>query len=313
LTKSKVQAAPIEARLGKVNMRVSLTALRAFEATARLGSMSQAAAELRVGLASVSRHISALQARLNVELLAREGRGVVLTPAGRAYFAEITAAFSSIATATEGLAWDSAARGPRLSLAVEPCLAQRWLLPRLRRFRDSEPGLTVQLVAAGPEPEAGAPPDVTLAWRRDLSRLEAGASVLAEPRVVALAAVGAPEPASLSALVRGATLVHQRTPEAWQRWLALSGHNGEPPRAGMLVPDKIWALNAAAGGLGLALACQVLAQPEIEAGRCRAVLGQGHLMGGYVAVQSTRPPAQEDGVAARFVDWVAAELRLAAA
>ena len=77
-------------------MRISLTALRALEPTARLGRMSQAAAELRVGLASVSRHISALQARL----LERNGRRVVLTPAGQEYFGQITAAFGSIVAAT---------------------------------------------------------------------------------------------------------------------------------------------------------------------------------------------------------------------
>ena len=286
-------------------MRISLTALRAFEATARLGSMSQAAAELRVGLASVSRHLSALQARLKVELLRREGRGVVLTPTGRAYFAEITAAFSSIVAATEGLAEVS---GPRLTIAAEPCLAQRWLLPRLRRFREMEPGLAVRLLAAGPDIAA----DVTLSWRRDLDRLETGMSVLVEPRIVALAAADATELPSLAALMRGATLVHQRSTELWQRWLVLAGGSGEPARAGVVVPDKAWALSAAAGGVGLALACQVLAKGEIEAGRCRLVLGAGHHMGGYVVERGARP-AGDPALAARFIDWVAAELRQATA
>ena len=128
-------------------MRISLTALRAFEATARLGSMSQAAVELRIGLASVSRHVSALQARLKVELLVREGRGVVLTPAGRAYFTEITTAFGNIVAATEGVVWRGAAHGPRLTIAAEPCLAQSWLMPRLAEFQALEPAAALVLLA----------------------------------------------------------------------------------------------------------------------------------------------------------------------
>lgn len=301
------------ARPGKVTMRISLTALRAFEATARLGSMSQAAAELRVGLASVSRHISALQARLKVELLARDGRRVVLTPAGQEYFAQITAAFGSIVAATEGVAWRGAARGPVLTIAAEPCFAQRWLLPRVAGFQAGEPGLTLHLLTADAEPPDGAaPPDIVLVWRRDLDRLEAGVAVLAEPRIVALAAADQPGPANVAALVRGATLVHQRTPEAWQRWLSLAGHGGEPPRSAVLVPDKAWALTAAASGLGLALACEVLAQPEIAAGRCRAVLGEGFRMGGYVAARAARPTG-DPALGGRFIDWVGAELRQSAA
>lgn len=297
----------------KGNMRISLTALRAFEATARLGSMSQASAELRVGLASISRHISALQTRLKVELLAREGRRVVLTPAGRAYFEEISTAFARITAATERASWRGAGRGPRLVVAAEPCLAQRWLMPRLATFRASVPGLSLELLAAASDAsaEAALQPDVSVTFRWSLDRLEPGAVVLAEPRIIALAASQAPPPSSLAALVRGATLVHQRSPEPWQRWLALAGHNGEPPRAGVVVPDKAWALSAAASGLGVALACTQLAQGEIAAGRCRPVLGEGFQIGGYVATPAARPVA-DSALIERFTGWLGQALRQAA-
>ena len=59
-----------------------LNALRAFEATARLGSVSRAATELHVTHGAVSRQLRALEEHLGVALLARDGRGVKLTDAG---------------------------------------------------------------------------------------------------------------------------------------------------------------------------------------------------------------------------------------
>lgn len=60
-----------------------LNALRAFEATARLLSVSKAAEELNVTHGAVSRHLSALESQLGIALLGKEGRGIKLTDAGR--------------------------------------------------------------------------------------------------------------------------------------------------------------------------------------------------------------------------------------
>jgi LysR family glycine cleavage system transcriptional activator len=60
-----------------------LNLLRAFEAVARLGSVSAAANELYVTHSAVSQQIKALEESLGVKLLNRVGRGVALTVAGR--------------------------------------------------------------------------------------------------------------------------------------------------------------------------------------------------------------------------------------
>ena len=61
----------------------SLNALRAFEAAARLESMSRAGDELHVTHGAVSRQIRALEAELGLPLFRRQGRGVTLTAAGQ--------------------------------------------------------------------------------------------------------------------------------------------------------------------------------------------------------------------------------------
>ncbi|MEQ4576133.1 MAG: LysR family transcriptional regulator, partial [Gammaproteobacteria bacterium] len=59
-----------------------LAALRAFEAAARLGSVSRAADELHVTHGAVSRHVRTLEQALGTALFAKAGRGLALTPAG---------------------------------------------------------------------------------------------------------------------------------------------------------------------------------------------------------------------------------------
>ena len=63
-------------------MRLPLNALRAFEATARLGSMSAAAAELGVTHGAVSRHVKALEVQFGLLLLERLPRSVATTKDG---------------------------------------------------------------------------------------------------------------------------------------------------------------------------------------------------------------------------------------
>lgn len=64
---------------------MTLSQLRAFVTVAGTGSVRQAAARLVVSQPAVSAAVSALQADLGVPLVAREGRGLVLTPAGRVF------------------------------------------------------------------------------------------------------------------------------------------------------------------------------------------------------------------------------------
>ena len=59
-----------------------LAALRAFEAVARLGSLSRAAAELHVTKSAVSHQLRALETDLGVRLLQRSTRRFAVTDVG---------------------------------------------------------------------------------------------------------------------------------------------------------------------------------------------------------------------------------------
>ncbi len=122
----------------------NLSALQAFEATARLGSFSRAAEELSLTHSAVHRQVSALEARLGVQLFTRVRRRVALTDAGAEYAARIRQHLDHIEKDTFSL-MSRASIGRRLHIAVLPTLAAHWLIPRLPEFQKQCPDISVSL------------------------------------------------------------------------------------------------------------------------------------------------------------------------
>lgn len=121
----------------------SLSALRAFEAAARLGSFSQAAAELNVTHAAIAQHVRALEDRFSESLMTRQGRGMALTPAGLEFSAALRDGFTRIADAVDAL---EQATGDRpLNISMTPSFAANWLIPKLGSFWAQHPEITVNL------------------------------------------------------------------------------------------------------------------------------------------------------------------------
>ncbi|WP_374442807.1 LysR substrate-binding domain-containing protein [Pseudomonas panipatensis] len=123
-----------------------LSALRSFEAVARLGSVTLAAAELHVTHSAVSQQVRQLEELLGVTLLQREGRGLRLSEEGRLYALQVRRALRDIAEATR-LARARPGES-ELVIAVLPSFGQQWLLPRLPDFRQRYPQYRLRLLAS---------------------------------------------------------------------------------------------------------------------------------------------------------------------
>ena len=121
----------------------SLNALKAFEAAARNVSFTDAAAELFVTHAAVSRHVRELEESLGTELFTRTGRGVALTEAGRRFGTQLTPLFDQLAEAAREAAAVGAAR--TLKVSVEPAIASRWLVARLGKFNALHPDIELTI------------------------------------------------------------------------------------------------------------------------------------------------------------------------
>jgi LysR family glycine cleavage system transcriptional activator len=139
----------------------SLTGLRCFEVAGRTESFSKAADELHLTHGAVSRAIRQLEDELGVPLFERRNRAVFLTDAGRRLAATVTDAFTAIRRATRAI---RAARDRSVTIACEPSLLMRWLIPRLPDFERTHPDIKLRLIAAR---AGGLDDDADLSIRRN--------------------------------------------------------------------------------------------------------------------------------------------------
>ncbi|MBP9048242.1 MAG: LysR family transcriptional regulator [Tabrizicola sp.] len=121
----------------------SLTALRAFAATAELRSFSQAARVLNVTHAAVAQQVRALEDQLGRPLVQREGRGVSLTADGEQLAEALVDGFGAIQRGLEALRAGEADRPVRVTLTAS--FAAQWLMPRLRDFWVQYPDVGLSL------------------------------------------------------------------------------------------------------------------------------------------------------------------------
>ena len=113
--------------------RLSLNAMRAFEATARPRNFSAAAIELSVTHGAVSRHIRLLEDSLGLQLLKRSAHGTEPTAEGERMAESLSRAFDLIQSSIEQMM-----PGP-LTLLCPESIMMYWLIPRPARSRDANP------------------------------------------------------------------------------------------------------------------------------------------------------------------------------
>jgi LysR family glycine cleavage system transcriptional activator len=243
-----------------------LSALRPFEAAARLESFSRAAEELALTHGAVSHQVRALEEHIGAPLFARHGKRVALTPAGRAFAERVRGALDEIAQAAEQL---RQRRDDRLTVSVLPSFASRWLMPRLIRFMDAHPKVEVNVIAStalanfrddeidvairfgvGPWP-----PHVCEVF------LEDEYFVVASPALAASAKLKAPRDLLKARIIR-------EDRDYWKQWFDAAGVPIEEARAarGPLFNDSTYALQAAARGEGIALARRSIVAEDLERG-----------------------------------------------
>ncbi len=123
-----------------------LNPLRAFEATARRGSVSAAARELNVTHGAISHQIRALELSVNTPLFERGSKRLKLTPQGALLLPAVTRAFDEIAAATAAMT--RPATSGTLSITCVPALLSFWLIPRLHLFTEQYPDVRLTLTAS---------------------------------------------------------------------------------------------------------------------------------------------------------------------
>ncbi|MGB5093241.1 MAG: transcriptional regulator GcvA [Parvibaculum sp.] len=246
----------------------TLSALRAFEAAARLGSFSRAADELHVTHAAISHQIRRLEEELELSLFHRTGRAVELTDTGRRLLPVLSVAFDQIAEVWQQIQGNE---GGPLTVSVEPSFAARWLVVRLGKFSRAHPDIQLRLMPSGELTEFDRE-DVDLGIRYGLGGWE---DVVAEKLfeateypVCAPSLIEAGKPLRKPEDLKRYPLLHEETMGHWLNWLSAAGV-ADPSWAarGPLFIEASFALQAAAAGQGVALANDALAMADLAEGR----------------------------------------------
>lgn len=124
---------------------MTLEQLRIFIAVAERLHITQAAAALNRTQSAVSAAISSLEKRHGVRLFDRLGRRIALTASGKAFLEEAKVLVARSRATEQVLADLAEMKIGSLSLAASQTIGNYWLPPRLHRFVQSYPGVSIQL------------------------------------------------------------------------------------------------------------------------------------------------------------------------
>jgi LysR family transcriptional regulator, glycine cleavage system transcriptional activator len=283
-----------------------MQALRAFEAAARLASLTRAAAELHVTHGAISHQIKALEEDLGVELMARAGRGVRVTDVGERFAVRVREALERLADAVRETSASADAR--RIRVTVVPSFAARWLLPRIGRFVAAHPDVDLDVRAATAIVDFDRE-DVDFGIRHGLGEWP---GVVAEhlfdetyfpvcsPRIANGRLPARPADLKRHVLLRGEG-------EPWVPWFRAAGLDWPEPGRGPSFSDSSHVVQAAAEGQGIALARESLLGNDLRTGALVRLFD--------VSVPSPRrfflvypPRLSHSGKLAMFRGWLTSEL-----
>jgi LysR family glycine cleavage system transcriptional activator len=251
-------------------MLPSLNGLRAFEAAARYLSFTRAAAELNVTQTAISHQIRRLEEQLGKRLFVRQSRGLALTREARDYLPAIRTAFDDLRRATERLQRPD--REGVLTVSTTASLATKWLVTRVARFQEANPGIEVRISTSTHLVDFQRE-EVDMAVRYGLGNWPGLRTqwLMAEDifPVCSRALMTGEKPLRRPEDLAHHTLLHTTVArEDWQLWLTAAGLPVSLAlRRGLSFDQAFMALQAAMEGLGVALGRSRLVDDDLAAGR----------------------------------------------
>lgn len=282
-----------------------LSYLRAFEATARLGSVTRAAEELGRTHGAVSKQLQLLQEQLGAPVFEKAGTGLRLNKDGAAFFATVSQAFDLLEERYHEL--KTSRSEASVHIACSATFAMVWLVPRLARFYSLHPNCRVQLSMSSSARDGGMSrardgADITLSWDR-----------LSKPSVrrdsvplasVSFGLVSAPDyPFQTEGDVsRFPTRIsHDYMNEQWTNWQTATGHKISA-QSELFFPHAHLCISAAVAGLGVALVERRFALNELKGGKLVERSEFLEFEDGFVAM--VNPVRTLSPAVINFLDWL---------
>lgn len=293
------------------NMRIPpLKAIIAFESVARTKSVNRAAEELGLTASAVSHQLSNLESQIGQPLFQRSGRGLVLTPTGERYLADVTGSLADLSRATERAS--SRTEVDILRVHSSPSFGLMWLLPRLSSFQEANGDIQLNLACSYENVSfSNGFYDIDVRhgygnWDNLEVRTVRGEFIapLASPGYLERHPVNTPEDLLAHRLIYSETPLVQ-----WKQWFGRTGVPLAAQKAFDFSFDRSYmSLETAALGLGIALESLMLASVKIREGLLVPVFGDAHAV--EVGAHHLVYPRQNAELprVKRFLAWIEREV-----
>lgn len=251
-----------------------ISALRAFEAAARLKSFTMAADELGLTQSAISHQIHSLEDQLGFELFHREPRRITLTMKGEKLASAVRDGLGIVAEAIRELTRTDT--GPRLTVSTLPGFAVKWLFPRLIRFDERHPHIELSIATTGQIADFSAG-EADVAIRYGTGRypglhvekiLDEEMFPVCSPRLMKGAkALRVPDDLANVPLLHDDILTLDGNSPGWKSWLDAANATGVDLAKGRRFGQSNMSIQAAIEGLGVALGRTPLVADDLAAGR----------------------------------------------
>jgi len=280
-----------------------LSALPAFEAAARLGSVTAAGAELGRTHGAISKQIAHLSEDLGGGLFEKAGNGLKLTSRGERLRNASTALLDDLSALAQVLRSEQDER--QIDILTSATFATRWLIPRLPRFYMRCPDADLRLRMSGPQAVPDHDFDVLVSYDRLRSPgTEMDGQTIGDTSYGIVCAPGYPLQEAGRGWSAPVAFVQAGAPQSWQMWMRLADVEFRAEQE-VEHAHHLLALEAAAAGLGVALAERRLVDQDLATGRLVAPLGFKAVPGGLLVVVT--PRASRRSTVAALIDWLREE------
>lgn len=239
-----------------------LSALRAADAAARLGSFSAAAAELNITQSAVSQAVRQLEAQLGISVFERVPGGIRATEQGRRYIDNIRPALKMIADAGSAVAGRVA---QRVVLGCVRSVLHNWLLPRLPSFEADQTDFDLNVIGLGRDPAEARPCDLAIVIS-EFQRAPANGELIARELLVPVATPTVADRLGATLEETGKSLSVPCMGSGWDSWSRAAGVPKAIEPSGIRFRDASASLEAARGGLGIALVSDLICKDDLAAG-----------------------------------------------
>lgn len=260
-----------------MNKPIYLNALKAFEASARYKSFSEAAQELNVTPAAVGQLVRALEEYLGFPLFHRQSKGknrLITTELAEMALPDIQAGFDKLTIGLEKLKQGGSIGV--LTVTVSPAFAAKWLLPRIDQFQNKWPDLNVRLdmslknidymthkIDIGVRYGAGKWADLEA-----IKIMDEEVYPVCSPTFLQSRGNGFNLKDLLKeTLIHDHSMVNHSDFPTWEKWLEIAGIKELQGKRNIQMNNSAAVLQTAMDGHGIALARSVMAQDDIRTGR----------------------------------------------